>query len=111
MVRHGTPRVVLGRGLWKPDVAGVGRELSAFQRAYDGVTVANLAASRVHDIAAALHHTDQLVVEHALGLGMERRVDGDHIADLHQRLYFRMESALPQVPGRVELVLGVPPLT
>ena len=49
-------------------------------------------------IAAALHHADQLVVEHVLGLGMQRRVDGHHVAHLDQRLDIRME-------GEAELLL------
>ena len=89
VMRHGAPGMVLGRGLRKPDVAGIARELAALQRAHDGVAVADLAARGVHDIAAALHHADQLVVEHVLGLGMQRRVDGHHVANLDQRFHIR----------------------
>src|ERR1700687_3580518 len=56
---HGAPRMVFGWWLREPDVAGIARELAAFQRANDGVAVTDLAAGSVHDIAAALHHADQ----------------------------------------------------
>src|SRR5262245_21751481 len=98
VMRHGAPRMVLRRRLRKPDVAGISRELTALQRTHDGVTVADLATRGVHDIAAALHHADQFVVEHVLGLGMQRCVDRYHVADLDQRFDVRME-------GQPELLL------
>src|SRR5262249_4091183 len=100
LMRHGPPGMILGRRLRKPYVTGVARELAAFQRAHDGVAVDNLGASRVHDIAAALHHADQLVVEHALGLGMQWRVDGHNVADLDQGFDIRME-------GQTQLLLDL----
>src|SRR5262245_66590389 len=75
VMRHGAPRMVLRRRLRKPDVAGISRELTALQRTHDGVTVADLATRGVHDIAAALHHADQLVVEHVLVIGLKVCVD------------------------------------
>src|SRR5262249_31414893 len=59
---------------------------------HDGVTVANLGTRSVHDIAAALHHADQLVVEHVLSLGVQRRIDRHHVANLDQRLDIRMKG-------------------
>ena len=100
VMRHGAPGMVLRRRLREPDVAGIARELAALQRADDGVAVADLAARGVHEIGAALHHADQLVVEQVLGLGMQRRVDGDHVADLDQRLDVRVE-------GEAELLLDL----
>src|SRR4029077_12549680 len=44
VVRHGTPGMILGRGLWEPDVARIARKLSAFERPHDRVAVANLTA-------------------------------------------------------------------
>ena len=38
-MRHGPPRVVRGRRLRIPDVAGIARELPAFQRFHDGIAV------------------------------------------------------------------------
>ena len=81
VMRHCAPRVVLRRGLRKPDVAGIAGELAAFERADDGVTVADFATRRVHEIRTALHFGDQLVVEEALGFRMKRRVDRDDVAD------------------------------
>src|SRR5262245_64072586 len=80
MMRHGAPRMVLGCRLWEPDVAGIACELPALQRAHHGVAIDDLAASGVHDVATPLHHADQLVVEQVLGLRVERRIDGDHVA-------------------------------
>src|SRR4029079_6577007 len=59
VMRHGAPRVLLGRGLGEPDVTRVACELTALQRPDNRVAVADLAARRVHDVAAALHHADQ----------------------------------------------------
>src|SRR6202048_440598 len=91
VMRHGTPRMVARRRLWEPHVSRVARELATFERAHDSITIANLAARRVHDVAAALHHGDQLVIKHMLSLGMEWGVDGDHVAPLDQRLDVRVE--------------------
>ena len=51
---HGAPWMILGRRLREPDVAGIACELAALEGAHDGVAVADLAAGRVHDVAAAL---------------------------------------------------------
>src|ERR1700722_13384269 len=97
---HGTPGMVARRRLREPHISRIACELATFERAHDSITIANLAARRVHDVAAALHHADQLVVEHMLSLGMERGVDGDHVAHLDQRLDVRME-------GEPELLLDL----
>src|SRR5262249_48220530 len=99
-MRHGAPWVVFGWRLWEPDVARVACKLAALERAHDRVTVADLSPRRVHDIAATLHHADQLVVEHAFSLWMERCVDGYHVADFDQRLDIGME-------GEAELLLNL----
>src|SRR6266550_182215 len=78
--------MIPGSWLRKPDIAGIPGKLAAFQRPRDRVAVADLAAGGVDDVGAALHLGDQGVVEEVLGLGMERRVDRDHVADRHQRL-------------------------
>jgi len=36
----------------------------------------------VHEVSAALHLGDKLVVKEVLGFGVERRVDGYNVADL-----------------------------
>src|SRR5262245_13213363 len=98
VMRHGAPRMVFSWRLWKPNVPGIARQLSALERPHDSIAVADLGAGGVHDVAPALHHADQPVVEHALSLRVERGVDSDHIADLDQRLHIRME-------GEVEFLL------
>src|SRR5262245_51159725 len=100
MMWHGSPRMVFSWRLWKPNIPGVARQLAALERPHDSIAVADLGPGGVHDVAPALHHADQPVVEHALGLGMQRRVDSDHVADLDQRLHVRME-------GEVELLLNL----
>src|SRR6516165_10665082 len=100
VMRHGAPGMVARRRLWEPHVSGIARELATFERAHDSITITNLPARRVHDVAAALHHADQLVVEHMLSLGMQRSVDGDHVAHLDQGLDVRVE-------GEPELLLDL----
>ena len=88
IVRHGWS---LRRRLREPHVARVSGELAALQRPHDGVAIADFAARGVHDVGAALHLGDELVVEEVLGLWMQRRVDRHHVADLHERLHVRVE--------------------
>jgi len=52
VVRHRAPRVVLGRRLREPDVAGVAGQLAAAQRRRDGLAVADLAARGVDNVRA-----------------------------------------------------------
>src|SRR5688572_15474630 len=65
-VRHGPPRMVARRRLRKPDIASVASKLSALERTNYCIAVADLAASRVHDVGAAFHIGDQCVVEQIL---------------------------------------------
>ena len=51
-------------------------------RPHDRVAIADLAARRVDEIGAGLHLGDQLLVEQAFGLGVQRGVDRDDVADL-----------------------------
>src|SRR6476620_8800506 len=82
MVGHRAPRVVPRRRLWEPDVSGVARELSAFERPYDRVAIADLAARGVHEIGPTLHLGEKLVVKQVLSLRVKWRVDRDDIANL-----------------------------
>jgi len=75
--------VVARRRLREPHVAGIARQLPAFERCGDGVAVDDLPARRVHQIGAALHPADHRRVEQILGFGMERRVDRHHVAMRH----------------------------
>src|SRR5690606_36250187 len=81
VVRHGPPRVVRRGGLGVPDVAGVPGQPAALQRAHDRVAVGDPRPGRVDQVGAALHGAEQLVAEQALGLGVQRGVDGHHVAD------------------------------
>jgi pyruvate dehydrogenase complex dehydrogenase (E1) component len=54
--------------------------LTAFARPRDRVAITDLAARGVHEIRAALHLADQLVVEEVLGLRMQRGVDRHYVA-------------------------------
>ena len=73
--------MVLRRRLREPDVARVAGQLTALARLGDGVAVADLAAGGVDEEGPALHPPDQLGVEKVLGLGVQRRVDRDDVAD------------------------------
>ena len=78
--------MILGRRLREPDVTCVPGELAALARRRDRVAIADLPAGRVHEIGAALHAADHLGVEEMLGLGMQRRVDRDDVADRDELL-------------------------
>src|SRR3984957_10340402 len=79
---HCAPRMAFRSGLREPDVAGIASELAAFERADDGVAVADFAARGVHEISATLHFREKLAVEEAFGLRMKRRVDRHDVANL-----------------------------
>ena len=90
VVRHRAPRVVSRRRLREPDVAGIAGELPAFERADDGVTVADFAPRCVHEIRATLHSGNKLVIEETLRFRMKRRVDRDDVADFDHVLEIGM---------------------
>ena len=76
VMRHGSPRMILGRGLREPYVACVACELAAFERSDDCVSITDPGARGIHEIGAAFHFRDQLVVEEVLRFGMQRRIPG-----------------------------------
>src|SRR5258707_14538400 len=78
---HCAPRMVSWRGLGEPDVACIAGELTAFEGAHDRVTVADFATRGVHEISASLHLGEKLVVEEALCLRLNRRVDRGDVPD------------------------------
>ena len=86
VMRHGPPRMILRSRLREPNVACVAGKLSAVERPDDHITVAYLATRGVHDVGAALHLRYELVVEHMLGLGVQRTVDRDNIANPNHQL-------------------------
>ena len=96
---HGAPGMIIRHGLWKPDIARVARELTAFQRSHDRVAITDLSPSRIHDIGAAFHLRQQRVVEQVLSLGMQRCVDRNNVTNLDHVFDARMKND-------VELFLG-----
>src|SRR5262245_41371151 len=92
VVRHGSPWMVFCRRLRKPHIARIACELPAFERPDDGIAVDNFASGGVHDVATALHHANQPIVEQVLGLRMQRGVDSDDVANLYQGLDSRMKG-------------------
>ena len=74
--------MVVGRGLGEPDIAGIARQLPALERADDRVAVAQFATRGVDQIGPALEALERLLVDHMLGLGVERAVERDHVAHL-----------------------------
>ncbi len=63
-------RILILTGRKLEPISKLNRKLPALKCSDDGIAVANLAARRVHDVAAALHHGYQTVIKHMLGLGM-----------------------------------------
>eukprot|EP00050_Salpingoeca_kvevrii_P005681 m.285082 g.285082 ORF g.285082 m.285082 type:complete len:437 (+) comp11291_c0_seq1:127-1437(+) len=100
VVGHGAPGMVLGRRLGEPDIAGVASKVTRLEGSGNGVLVADLAASSVDDVGAALHLLDHFLVEHVLCLRVEGAVDGHDVADLDKAL-----GVL--VPGEVEFLLDL----
>jgi len=79
-VLHGAPDVVFRRGLDVPDIAGVTREVAAFQCPSNSIFVANRAASRVNEPGTLLEVLQEFVVHETPGSLVKRAVDGDDIA-------------------------------
>src|SRR3546814_13785088 len=80
-MRHCPPRMVLGRGLREPDVSRIAGKLAALECAHDRIAIGQLAARGVDQIGTALEALERLVVDHVLGLRMERSVERDDVAD------------------------------
>lgn len=71
--------VVLGGGLGEPDVTTVSAEVAALECVGDVLLDDDGATGGVDQPGAGLHLADQLLVEHAVGLLVERAVDGDNV--------------------------------
>src|SRR3546814_2273615 len=80
-MRHCPPRMVLGRGLREPDVSRIAGKLAALECAHDRIAIGQLAARGVDQIGTALEALERLVVDHVLGLRIERYVERDDVAD------------------------------
>jgi hypothetical protein len=74
-MRHGSPRMILGSGLWIPDITGVSGKLATLQCANNRFTIADQTTGGVDEISAALHLADQVIVEEVERAGMQRSVD------------------------------------
>src|SRR3984957_21222371 len=86
IVRHGWS---FGAGC-RNQTSRVARELSAFERPHDRVTIADLAARGVHEIGPALHLGEKPVVKQVLSLRVKWRIDRDDIANLDHVFDIRM---------------------
>src|SRR3546814_20798730 len=80
-MRHCPPRMVLGRGLREPDVSRIAGKLAALECAHDRIAIGQLAARGVDQIGTALEALARPVVDHVLGLRMERYVERDYVAN------------------------------
>ena len=87
MMRHRPPWMVLGRRLWEPHVAGISSQMPTLERIRDSVPIADLAARRIDDIGAPFHLGDERRIEEVLRFRVQRRVDGDHIANANHGLH------------------------
>src|SRR5271166_1399469 len=94
MVRHGPPGMVLRRWLGEPHVSGVAAKLAAFESTDDAVAIADLAAGGVHEIGAALHLGEELIVEEILRFRVKRRIDRHNVTDPDQSSTFGCQARL-----------------
>lgn len=79
LVGHRPPRVVGGRRLRVPDVAGIAGQLAGLERGDDDVPHHDLGPGGVDDVGTAAHRADQLGVEQVVSLRVQRGVDGRHV--------------------------------
>src|SRR3546814_20727174 len=79
-MRQWPARMVLGRGLRELDVSRIAGKLAALECAHDRIAIGQLAARGVDQIGTALEALERLVVDHVLGLRMERYVERDDVA-------------------------------
>src|SRR3546814_6373918 len=91
-MRHCPPRMVLGRGLREPDVSRIAGKLAALECAHDRIAIGQLAARGVDQIGTALEALERLVVDHVLGLRMERYVERDDVADRSEEHTSELQS-------------------
>lgn len=85
-VHGGTQRVVAGSGLGEPDITTIASKVARLEGLGNILLDDNGTTSGVDEVRALLHLGDQLLVEHTLGLLVQRAVDGDNIA-LLQHLF------------------------
>lgn len=79
-VDGGSERVVGGSRLGEPDIASVAGEVAGLEGGGDVLLDDNGAAGGVDQVGAGLHLGDELLVEEALCLLVQRAVDGDDVA-------------------------------
>jgi hypothetical protein len=85
-------RVVLGRGLGEPDVAAVAAELAGLEGFGDVLLDDDGAAGCVDEPGALLHLGEEVLVEEAARLLVERAVDGHDVA-LREHLLKAVDAA------------------
>lgn len=79
-VDGGAERVVAGGGLGEPDITTVAGEVAGAESLGDVLLDDDGATGGVDEVGALLHLADELLVEEALCLLVQRAVDGDNVA-------------------------------
>jgi hypothetical protein len=79
VVLGGSQRVVVGGGLVVPDITTVTGEVTRLEGGGDVLLHNDSTTGGVDEVRALLHLGDEVLVEHTLGLLVERAVDGDNV--------------------------------
>jgi hypothetical protein len=109
LVSHGSPGMVLGGRLGEPDITTVSSDLAGLECLDNVLGNADGSSSSVDEPSTILHVRDELLVEEALGGGVQRAIDGHDITQrehLLQRLNSSATNLLFDV-GRHGLVVVV----
>lgn len=85
-------RVLLGSGLVVPDITTVTGEVTRLEGSGDVLFDNDGATGGVDEVRTLLHLRDEVLVEHTLGLLVERAVDGDNIT-LSEHLLESVDAA------------------
>ncbi|KAI6762943.1 hypothetical protein HG530_008923 [Fusarium avenaceum] len=92
VVLGGSQRVVFRGGLVVPDITTVAGEVTRLEGGSDVLLDNDGATGGVDEVRALLHLGDEVLVEHTLGLLMERAVDGNNVT-LGQHLLEGVDAA------------------
>jgi len=109
VVLGGSQRVVLGGGLVVPDITTVTGEVTRLESSSDVLLDNDGTTGGVDEVGTLLHLGDEVLVEHTLGLLVERAVDGDNVT-LGEHLLESVDAAaanLLLLLGREGLVVEV----
>jgi hypothetical protein len=102
-------RVLLGSGLVVPDITTVTGEVARLESSGDVLLDNDGTTGGVDEVRALLHLRDEVLVEHTLGLLVERAVDGDNVT-LSEHLLESVNAAAANLLlglGRKGLVVEV----